>query len=872
MADLPSQLSTALAHRYQLERELGRGGMATVYLARDLRHRRPIALKVLHPELAYALGADRFLREIELAANLTHPHILPLHDSGEAAGLLYYIMPYVEGESLRDRLRRETQLPVDEAVRIAGEVADALTYAHGHGIVHRDIKPENVLLSGGHALVTDFGIARAVDQAGNQRLTETGMAVGTAAYMSPEQASGQRQIDGRSDVYSLGCVLYEMLAGEPPYTGPSAQAIIAKRFSDPVPSIRRLRAAVPEAVDHAVSKALAPTAADRFATAADMARTLAGSVTQGTTSARTAQGRTTASGRRRGWWAAGVAAALGIMAVSGALLWRHHRKADNPSSATRIAVLPFENLGPSADDYFAEGMSDAVRGKLSALPALQVIARQSSDGYEGSGKSVKEIGRELGVRYLLTATVRWDKREGASRVQVSPELVDVSTASTKWQQPFDAAMVDVFEVQSQIAGHVAEALQVALGAKEQGALAERPTKNLQAYDAYLKTGDVSESGPAGLRKRMALMEKAVALDSSFSEAWAHLALQGTRLYTMSVPSAELAEATRRAAERAVALDPDQGLGHIALASYLLHVRRDQSSALVEFKKAQELDPNSVEAMMGASTVAQTQGRWEETVALMRKAQRLDPRSYLIVSTVEPLIWLRRYGEALEASERVFGSSPSDLENLHLKAMIYLGQGDLAGAKAVIRAAHREVKPEALVAYFATYWDLYWVLDDAQQRLLLQLTPEAFDNNRSYWALCLAETHALRGDTARARAYADSARASLEAQLKESPNDDQLHSLHGLMLAYLGRSSEAVRAGKEGVRLLPISRDAYFGPYLEHLLIRIYILAGEPDQALDLLESLLRIPYFLSPGWLRIDPTFDPLRGNPRFERLVNSGR
>jgi serine/threonine protein kinase len=264
-----------LSERYVLGRELGRGGMATVYLAQDVRHRRPVALKVLHPELAYALGADRFLREIEVAANLTHPHILPLHDSGEAAGLLYYVMPYVEGESLRDRVNRETQLPVDEALQIAREVADALAYAHGQGVIHRDIKPENILLSGGHALVADFGIARALGQADAERLTETGIAVGTAAYMSPEQASGERNVDGRSDVYSLGCVLYEMLAGEPPYTGPTAQAIIVKRFSDPVPSVQQLRPLVPEGLAHAVTKALAPVAADRFASAAEFVRALA---------------------------------------------------------------------------------------------------------------------------------------------------------------------------------------------------------------------------------------------------------------------------------------------------------------------------------------------------------------------------------------------------------------------------------------------------------------------------------------------------------------------------------------------------------------------------------------------------------------------
>src|SRR5437870_5900745 len=274
LIDPLARVQAALAGRYTIERELGRGGMATVYLAQDRKHHRQVAIKVLKPELAAALGPERFLREIDTAARLTHPHILPLHDSGEAEGFLFYVMPYVEGESLRDRLSREKQLPLGDAVQIAREVADALSYAHSRDVVHRDIKPENILFESGHAVVSDFGIARAITQAAGARLTETGIPVGTPAYMSPEQASGGGPIDGRSDVYSLACVLYEMLVGEPPYTGPTAQVVIAKRFTDPVPSVRRLRETVPPAVDAATTRALAKAPADRFATAAQFAEAL----------------------------------------------------------------------------------------------------------------------------------------------------------------------------------------------------------------------------------------------------------------------------------------------------------------------------------------------------------------------------------------------------------------------------------------------------------------------------------------------------------------------------------------------------------------------------------------------------------------------
>jgi tetratricopeptide (TPR) repeat protein len=274
VTDLLTHVQAALAGGYAIERELGRGGMATVYLAQDLKHRRPVAIKVLAPELAAALGRERFLREIETAARLTHPHILPLHDSGEADGLLYYVMPYIEGESLRDRLDREKQLAIADAVTITCAVANALSYAHSHDVVHRDVKPENILLSNDEAIVADFGIAAAIDAAGGGKLTRTGIVLGTPAYMSPEQGAGDRALDGRSDVYSLGCVLYEMLAGEPPFTGPTSQAIIAKRFTDPVPSARRLRETVPPPMDQVIAKALARAPADRFATTHQFAEAL----------------------------------------------------------------------------------------------------------------------------------------------------------------------------------------------------------------------------------------------------------------------------------------------------------------------------------------------------------------------------------------------------------------------------------------------------------------------------------------------------------------------------------------------------------------------------------------------------------------------
>ncbi len=371
-----------LRDRYECIRELGQGGMATVYLARDVRHRRQVALKVLRPELAAVVGAARFLREIETAANLQHPHILPLFDSGEAGGLLFYVMPYVEGESLRDRIDREKQLATDAALEIAAEVAGALEAAHAKGIVHRDIKPENIMLSGGHAMVADFGIATAVDVAGESRLTGTGLAVGTPAYMSPEQGSGERTVDRRSDVYALGCVLYEMLAGEPPFTGPTAQAIIAKRFSGDVPSVRRTRPSVSETVDRLISKALAPVPADRWPSAEAFARAIVAERSGVPARAPRATGLVR-SGRRPILLVSvlSVIAALGIWA---AFHFLGGRQTVSPGIARTIAVLPLVNVGgDSTQEFFADGMTDELTGALGKIPGLRVAARSSAFAFKG---------------------------------------------------------------------------------------------------------------------------------------------------------------------------------------------------------------------------------------------------------------------------------------------------------------------------------------------------------------------------------------------------------------------------------------------------------------------------------------------------------
>jgi TolB-like protein len=681
-----------------------------------------------------------------------------------------------------------------------------------------------------------------------------------------------------------------MLVGEPPYTGPTAQAIILKRFTEPVPSARRGRPSVPEGVDQAIQRALAPVPADRFATAAEFGRALQPTVTAATT-APTALATPVVSpaspgaptprpvGRARRVPVAAITLGLGFLIGLGVLFaWRRtHAGASESAGPKVLAVLPFENLGDSADAYFADGVANEVRTKLAKIGGLEVIARGSSNQYRHTAKSPQAIARELGADYLLTATVQWEKVPGgASRVRVSPELVDVGPGhapSTRWGEQFDAALTDVFQVQADIAGKVASALNVALGDSARHELAAKPTANLAAYDAYLK-GEAASQGlavkdPAGLRRAIGFYEQAVTLDSTFVPAWAQLARVRASLYFNGTPTPALAAEARQAAERAQALGPGRPEGPLALSAYYGSVALDNRQALAASEAGLKLAPNNVDLLGAAGIDELGLGRWDAALEHLARASALDPRSAAMARrTGLALVLVRRYPEARAAMDRALALAPTNLQIIELKAVVALAQGDLTGARAVVRTALTTVEPAALLAFFGNYQDLYWVLDDAQQQQLLALPPSAFDNDRGAWGMVRAQTYQLRGNQALTRVYADSARLALEEQLRATPDDGQRHVIRGLALAYLGRKAEAIQEGERGLALWPISRDAYQGAYIQHQLVRIYLLVGEPAKALDQLEPLLKIPYYLSPGWLRIDPTFAPLKGNPRFERLV----
>jgi serine/threonine protein kinase/Flp pilus assembly protein TadD len=582
-------LRDALADRYRIDREIGRGGMATVYLAHDLKHRRPVAIKILHPHLAANVGPERFQREVEIAARLSHPHILPLFDSGEAGGFLYFVMPFVAGESLRDRLTRTGKLDVGEALRIARDVASAMGYAHAQGVVHRDIKPENVMLHEGEAMVTDFGIAKAVSASEMGHLTQTGTSVGTPAYMSPEQASGDQELDGRSDIYSLGCMLYEMLAGEPPFTGPTAQAIIVRRFTEAAPSIRAARPGVPQGVDHLLSQMLARTPAGRVASATQLAQSLT-SLVQGST----------------------PPGNIPTVVTSQHVVPRS------------IAVLPFADMSPQKDqDYFCEGIAEEIINALTKIDALQVASRSSAFAFKGKNQDVRQVGEQLNVATIMEGSVR----KAGNRLRITAQLIKVADGYHLWSERYDRDLEDVFAVQDEIAGNIVKALRVVLTEDEKRAIEQPRTDNVEAYEFYLRGRQFYyQFREKGLQFARRMFTRAIEIDPDYARAFAGIADCSSQLYKYWDASAANLEQAESASRKALELAPDLAEAHAA-RGFALTLGGNHEEANREFETAIRLDPKLYEGYLYYGNGRFAEGKLAEAAKLFEKAAAVRSEDY-----------------------------------------------------------------------------------------------------------------------------------------------------------------------------------------------------------------------------------------------------
>ncbi len=665
-------LNAALAGRYTITRELGEGGMATVYLAQDIKHDRSVALKVLKPELAEVIGAERFLVEIKTTAALQHPHILPLFDSGEADGFLFYVMPYVEGETLGDRIGREKQLPVDEAVEITRAVAQALQHAHDRGVIHRDIKPGNILLQDGQPVVSDFGIALALGVAGGNRLTETGLSLGTPHYMSPEQATGDRTVDARSDLFSLACVTYEMLVGEPPHTASNAQAVMAKLITQEPTPITQERSTVPTHIEAAVHKALAKLPADRFSHVADFAEALVKPGLAPQTPLPVRKGR-----RLPVLLGAGGLAAVALVA------WLFMRVGAGAAPIDSIAVLPFQNTSADPDGaYLSEGITENLIDRLSELPNLRVVPRGISARYQGENLDLGQVGAELNVRALVTGRVG----EIGDRLVVRAELIDVAELAQLWGAQYDERISDILEVQAELVAQISRELRIRLSPEDERGFTRNDPENSEAYQLFLKSRyHTLKISPEGIARGLEYAQQAVALDPTYSLAYAALAdaflasgFQGL------MPTEDAYPRARAAALTAVELDETVSQARLEMALVRWFVDWDWTGALGDAERAVALDPANPDALSMTGMFLCTLNRVDEGIALVLRAVELDP---FTPDNVQNLglcyTFAQRYEEALAVAEEVLELEPNNLRARFDRPALLLRLGEPAAAVAAM---------------------------------------------------------------------------------------------------------------------------------------------------------------------------------------------
>jgi serine/threonine protein kinase/tetratricopeptide (TPR) repeat protein len=866
------QLQESLGTTFTIQRELGGGGMSRVFLARDESLGRDIVIKVLPPELAAEMSTERFTREIKLAAALQHPHVLPVLSAGTAGRLPYYTMPFVRGESLRAAMDKRS-LSAEEKLDTLRDVARALRYAHGEGVVHRDIKPENILLSGGSAVVVDFGIAKALSasrtEAPGGTLTLVGTSIGTPAYMSPEQAAADPKIDHRADIYAWGVVAYELLAGRHPFDGKTTpQQYLAAHLSEAPPSFRKTAPQISGVVADVIMRALEKDPNKRPQSADEILSHLGGTSS--------GSGSVMAVKRSMWRWEIIVAAAVALIAV-GVALWQSRGRTE-ASSSVMLAVLPFENQGPAEQDYFVDGLTDAVNGKLAGLTGVSVIDRRSTLPYKKTTKPVKQIGSELGVQYVLGGVVRWAKGASGWRAQVMPTLVNTRDATMKWAgEPLVVSSDDPFSAQTEIAIKVADALQIALRADDRRDLAARPTQSTEAYDAYQRGKSIFENVQRSsfsirdIDQAISELKRAVALDPKFADAWSYLgASYANRAYHVPGDTASHSRATeagnkawqldptnplsalsrsgvlydeghREAARKTVADALEAGLSHPELLTahaWDMFDAGNADSASAVMARAIKLNPRYLEARFNATGLAMVQKKWADAEFHSRAAIAIDPTHEQAWADISQAARNRgdtaQIRKTLEEAFRYI-TAPSNLLRVH---MVYAGRD--MGMR-FIRMTPEQLRIETLGDSIRTY----------------------YDNKADYFL--------REGDIAKARVYHDSIIAKLVNRDISGQSEAMFRSYLAVAYAATGRIAEAKteleRATAAQRRWKQFRTDGVTPATDRRIEASVLGYAGDHEKAVAKLRDLVKESSWTSRG-LYHEPKLQVLRGNASFEAFA----
>ena len=885
---------------YTILEKLGEGGMGEVYLAEDGRLKRKVALKVLPEEMASdPERLARFKREAETVATLNHPNIVTIHSVEEAEGIHFLTMEWVEGHTLKDLISKGP-VPVHKVFDIAIPLADALASAHSMGIMHRDLKPANVMINAeGRLKILDFGLAKfhlgsfeeENREAPTQALTTEGLAIGTVPYMSPEQVRGD-EVDQRTDIFSLGIVLHEMVAGQRPFQGKSGADLVSAILRDKPPSVTEFQAELPHQLGRVIQRCLEKDPEKRFQTAKDVRNeleVLKGEVESGVAplSGTSFPAAGPATGTPKWLMPAGIAVA--VVALIGALWFVMGRdsgletgsSADSSQGASTtvsgperemVVILPFDNLGQAEDEFFAAGISDEISGRLASVSGLGVISRKTAARYADTEKTVKEIGEELEVDYILEGTVRWaHSGDGASRVRIAPELVRVADDSQVWTEIYDREIDDIFEVQSDIAAEVIEALSLTLGSDERAALEEQPTDNIEAYQAYLKALDLEKKGSSLDQsdvQAVAMFERAVELDPEFVEAWAALSQHHSAVYSGGLDRTEERLAKSKAAlEGAENVGTDLPETRLARGYYLYYGFRDYDRALQEFEAAAEARPNDAQSRQAIAYIYRRKGDLEATIKNLKLAKELDPQDANISRNLGGTYRaLRQTENTLKMADRTIALEPTVDNNYSIKADWLM---DLTGDLKEGRRILEQMPGTADLSDKFNWLNLLFYerdYDEIVERIGAIDSEIPFLVTARQMIIAFAKT--LRDGAEASRADLEEAKRLVAIQLESAPSDAQLHQWMSGLVAFLGDHEAAVREAKMAVDLT--AKDLFAGPLAEENLASIYAWIGRTEEAIEILERLLDSNYStaITVPSMKMNRAWDKIRDDPRFQALI----